>query len=149
MARTPAVLDQINLVVRDMQAAVDFYERLGVTIPDTLPEWQAHHRPAEVENSVALDFDSAAFAPQWMESWPSSRTGVVLTPAERIVNNPGSILPPEAIPRNGSASEASPLPGRPRLRCCAKPVRPTTIVAIATKEINHRFVWNIGATRFS
>ncbi len=78
MARTPAVLDQINLVVLDMLAAVDFYERLGVTIPDTLSEWQHHHRTAEAEGSVALDFDSAAFAPQWMESWPSSSTGVVL-----------------------------------------------------------------------
>ncbi len=35
------VLDQVNLVTSDMDAAVAFYRRLGVEIPDTEPQWAA------------------------------------------------------------------------------------------------------------
>ena len=35
------VLDQVNVVVRDMDAAVAFYRRLGVEIADTAPQWDA------------------------------------------------------------------------------------------------------------
>ncbi len=79
MTRKPAVFDQLNIVVRDMEAAVDFYGRLGIEIPDTLPEWQAHHRTAELEGGgVDLDFDSAAFTPQWNAGWPAAQAGVVV-----------------------------------------------------------------------
>jgi len=78
MTRKPAVLDQLNIVVRDMDAAVDFYRRLGIEIPDTLPDWQAHHRSAEMSDSVDFDLDSTAFAPQWNAGWPGSKPGVVV-----------------------------------------------------------------------
>jgi uncharacterized glyoxalase superfamily protein PhnB len=78
MTRKRAVLDQLNVVVRDMQAAVDFYRRLGIEIPSTLPEWQAHHRTAETSGDVALELDSTAFTPQWNGGWPASHPGVVL-----------------------------------------------------------------------
>jgi uncharacterized glyoxalase superfamily protein PhnB len=78
MTRKPAVLEQINVVVPDVEAAVDFYRRLGIEIPDTLPEWQAHHRTADPKQGVDLDFDSCEFARQWNTGWPRSRAGVVV-----------------------------------------------------------------------
>jgi uncharacterized glyoxalase superfamily protein PhnB len=78
MARKRAILDQLNIVVRDMEAAVSFYRRLGIEIPDTLPAWQAHHRTAEIGGEVDLELDSTAFTPQWNAGWPASQPGVVI-----------------------------------------------------------------------
>ncbi len=78
MTRKRPVLDKLNIVVRDMNAAVDFYRRLGIEIPDTLPEWQAHHRTANMGGEVDLDLDSTAFASQWVDGWPASQPGVVV-----------------------------------------------------------------------
>ena len=78
MARKAPVLDQLNIVVRDMDAAVDFYRRLGLEIPDTLPEWQSHHRTAETSGEVDLELDSTAFTPDWNAGWPASQPGIVV-----------------------------------------------------------------------
>ncbi len=78
MTRKRAVLDQLNIVVRDMDAAVDFYRRLGIEIPETLPEWQAHHRTADIGGEVDLELDSTAFTPEWDAGWPKSQPGVVV-----------------------------------------------------------------------
>src|SRR5689334_115735 len=43
MAERP-VLDQVNLVVRDMLKTVAFYRLLGVEIDEPGPPWDAHHR---------------------------------------------------------------------------------------------------------
>src|SRR5580692_9050813 len=72
MNDSPA-FDQLNLVVSDMQAAVTFYRRLGLEIPDTDPDFQAHHRSARSPGGAALDFDSAAFARHWDTGWNSAR----------------------------------------------------------------------------
>ncbi len=69
MADRAPVLDQINLVVSDMDATVAFYTRLGLTIPDTTPEWQQHHRNAALPGGISLDFDSEAFARVWNRGW--------------------------------------------------------------------------------
>lgn len=68
MARAP-VPDQLNLVVSDMAATVAFYRRLGLTVPDTDPTFQAHHRTAQVEGGIDLDFDSVDFARHWDQGW--------------------------------------------------------------------------------
>ena len=65
--------DQINLVVSDMGAAVAFYRRLGLKIPDTDPSWQAHHRTAEVNGGLDLDLDSEEFARHWNRGWSGGR----------------------------------------------------------------------------
>lgn len=78
MARRRAELDQLNIVVRDMAAAVDCYGRLGVEIPDTLPEWQAHHRVADTTGSVDIELDSTACTPDWNAGWPPAQPGVVV-----------------------------------------------------------------------
>ena len=67
-------LDQINLVVSDMDAAVAFYRRLGLEIPDTDPSWQGHHRTAEVSGGLDVDLDSEKFARHWNRGWNGGRT---------------------------------------------------------------------------
>ena len=68
------VLDHMNLVVKDMDATVAFYRRLGLDIPDTEPEWQAHHRAAVTPNGL-LRFDSYEFAQKWNVGWRTGNTG--------------------------------------------------------------------------
>ena len=79
--RERPVLDQLNIVVKDMEAMTAFYQRLGVelpTIPEEWAEWAPHHQSAEPQAGLHLDFDSSAFASQWNRGWPDGRTGVVL-----------------------------------------------------------------------
>jgi catechol 2,3-dioxygenase-like lactoylglutathione lyase family enzyme len=72
------VLNQVNLVVTDMAATVAFYRRLGLTIPDTDPAWDSHHRSAEMPGDIDLDFDSVEFARRWDQGWSDgSHSGVM------------------------------------------------------------------------
>ena len=75
-----ARLDQINIVVRDMDAMSDFYARLGLQIDAGSPEWAAHHRSDAADDGHPVDFDldSQEFAQVWNEGWPGG-PGVVLT----------------------------------------------------------------------
>ena len=73
------VLDQINIVVKDMARAVDFYSRLGLEIGNTTPEWQEHHRAVQGSGEIDVDLDSAAFAKKWNEGWPNGASGVVMS----------------------------------------------------------------------
>ncbi len=77
---TPARLDQINLVVRDVEASRAFYGRLGLGFSDGGdPLWAAHHvsvRRGET-NLLDVDLDSTSFARKWDEGWPGG-PGVVL-----------------------------------------------------------------------
>jgi catechol 2,3-dioxygenase-like lactoylglutathione lyase family enzyme len=70
------ILDQINLVVSDMEAAVAFYRRLGLTIPDTNEAFQAHHRSSRLPGGIDLDIDSVEFARHWDKGWRGG-TGVI------------------------------------------------------------------------
>jgi uncharacterized glyoxalase superfamily protein PhnB len=67
MAEPRPVLDQVNFVVRDMDAALAFYRRLGIDIPDRSPEWDPHHRSADHQGDLDLDLDSVVFARDWNE----------------------------------------------------------------------------------
>ena len=78
MTEERPVLDQLNLVVGDMDAMVQFYARLGVEIPPRDPVWDPHHRSAVVTDGMDFDLDSTAFAERWDEGWPSGRAGVVI-----------------------------------------------------------------------
>ena len=64
---TPRVLGQLNLVVRDMDATVAFYRRLGLPI-DAEPG--AFHVSVTLANGFHLDFDTTAFAAQWDTGYP-------------------------------------------------------------------------------
>jgi catechol 2,3-dioxygenase-like lactoylglutathione lyase family enzyme len=68
MARTPPVLGQLNLVVADMAATVEFYRRLGLTIDDSR-SFAAHHLEVAMPNGFVLEFDSIAFAKRWDAGW--------------------------------------------------------------------------------
>jgi catechol 2,3-dioxygenase-like lactoylglutathione lyase family enzyme len=70
------ILDQINLVVSDMEAAVTFYRRLGLTIPDTDPAFQGHHRSSRLPGGIDFDIDSVEFARHWDKGWQDG-TGVI------------------------------------------------------------------------
>lgn len=81
MAEDRPVLNQINLVVRDMTAMVEFYRRLGVEFTETHSPWERHHRtftPACVPAGFDFDLDSQDFVPQWNEGWPVDQAGPVL-----------------------------------------------------------------------
>ncbi len=74
------VLNQVSVVVKDMDAAITFYRRLGAEIADTLPDWQAHHRTAKMPEGLDLDFDSVEFARTWDRGWrqrPEGALGVL------------------------------------------------------------------------
>jgi uncharacterized glyoxalase superfamily protein PhnB len=66
MADERPVLDQINLVVSDMDTSLAFYRRVGVDIPDQMPEWDPHHRTANV-GGFTFFLDSAPFTRDWNE----------------------------------------------------------------------------------
>lgn len=61
------ILDQVNFVVRDMDASLAFYRRLGIDIPDRSPEWDPHHRSAEHQEGLDFDLDSEVSARDWNE----------------------------------------------------------------------------------
>lgn len=70
-------LDQVNIVVRDMEAMSAFYERLGVPIQSGLPQWAPHHRNTGTVDGIDIDLDSDQFAAVWNVGWPGGG-GVVL-----------------------------------------------------------------------
>ena len=86
MADERPVLDQLNLVVRDMDASLAFYRRLGVGIPDGMPKWDAHHRSANVGGGLDFDLDSARFAQDWNEGsrGPACTVGFKLATSEAV-----------------------------------------------------------------
>ena len=80
MTESGPVFNQINLVVRDMAAMVEFYERLGVDFRRTISPWDRHHRAladANVPEGFDFDLDSGAFVKKWNEGWPSGHAGPV------------------------------------------------------------------------
>jgi uncharacterized glyoxalase superfamily protein PhnB len=66
------VLNQLDLVVRDVDATVTFYRRLGLEIPDSAV-WRtasgAHHADLHLPNGFHLHFDSAALAKSFHRGW--------------------------------------------------------------------------------
>jgi len=70
-------LDQVNIVVRDMDAMSAFYTRLGLRLNKGAPEWSPHHRNTGSLDGIDVDLDSPEFASAWNEGWPGG-TGVVL-----------------------------------------------------------------------
>jgi predicted enzyme related to lactoylglutathione lyase len=72
------VLNQINLVVRDMDAMIRFYEKLGVEIAPAAAPWDRHHRTLSNPDGIDFDLDSTGFAGQWNEGWAPGRTGPVI-----------------------------------------------------------------------
>jgi catechol 2,3-dioxygenase-like lactoylglutathione lyase family enzyme len=76
----PIRLDQMNLIVRDVEASRTFYSRLGLDFGDERdPVWAAHHVSAEHGDQAAIDvdLDSTSFAQKWDRGWPGG-SGIVV-----------------------------------------------------------------------
>ncbi len=65
-------LNQLDLVVRDMEATLAFYRALGVSIPETAV-WRtrtgAHHVDLTMPGGLIVHFDSAALAKFYDGGW--------------------------------------------------------------------------------
>lgn len=72
MTQTPPLLNQNNLIVRDMDATVAFYRRLGLEIS---ADAGGIHVEVRFSNGVLLEFDSAEFVTQWDSGWDGSTGG--------------------------------------------------------------------------
>ncbi len=73
------VIGQLNIVVHDMAAAVNFWRLLGVEVSDTVTEWMAHHRAiASTAEGLDADLDSSAYAGRWSRGIAEGWTGVVI-----------------------------------------------------------------------
>lgn len=76
----PIRLDQMNLVVRDVEASRAFYSRLGLDFGDVHdPVWAHHHVVAEngTNSPIDVDLDSTSFAQKWNTGWPGG-PGIVI-----------------------------------------------------------------------
>ena len=71
------ILNLVTLVVKNMDASVAFYRRLGASIPDAPPPWDSLHRSAEFAGGLQLDLDSQSFAPKWNSGYKAGDTAVV------------------------------------------------------------------------
>ncbi|VVM08205.1 VOC family protein [Methylacidimicrobium tartarophylax] len=60
------LLNQVNLIVRDMDASIAFYRRLGLDVqPASSPDWAPHHATALLPGGLRLEIDTIASARQW------------------------------------------------------------------------------------
>jgi uncharacterized glyoxalase superfamily protein PhnB len=76
--RPSPVLNQLNLVVKDVAATLQFYRLIGIETEASPPEWAAHHVAARLPNGVNLEFDSTPFASQWNPGWGRGSGGGVM-----------------------------------------------------------------------
>lgn len=72
-----ARLEQVNIVVRDMEAMAGFYRRLGLELRGDTGPWAPHHRNTGTTGGIDVDLDSDAFASVWNRGWPGG-PGMVL-----------------------------------------------------------------------
>lgn len=69
------VLDQVDIIVSDMEAAVAFYRRLGIEVADTPPPWTDTHRETVMPGNIVLHLDNVRHTRQWNRGWPGSGGG--------------------------------------------------------------------------
>ncbi len=63
---TSPLLNQINLIVRDLDASIAFYRRLGLDLrPSTERGWAPHHASALLPNGMRLELDTVASSRLW------------------------------------------------------------------------------------
>ena len=78
MAEKQPMMDQVNLVVGDMAAALAFYRHLGVTIAEP-QEWPPHsgalHAETDTPGGARFELDNRAMVEIWHASWREGRGG--------------------------------------------------------------------------
>lgn len=81
MNEARSVFHQLDLVVRDMEATLAFYRRLGLEIPDQ-SVWRTasgpHHVDLQMPNGLHLHFDSIALAKRFNAGWQDRSAGAVI-----------------------------------------------------------------------
>jgi len=73
-----ASVDQLNLVVRDMEATLRFYRAAGLDIPERnvwRTESGAHHVNVETPGGLDLEFDSSTLASVYNAGWHEPHAG--------------------------------------------------------------------------
>lgn len=73
MSAKPPILNQINVVAKDLRASMAFYRRLGVSFRDGDQTGDPFHANGESGDQVALDLDSSDFAQIWNKGWAGRR----------------------------------------------------------------------------
>jgi catechol 2,3-dioxygenase-like lactoylglutathione lyase family enzyme len=75
----PADLHMLNVVVRDMAASLDFYQRLGIAVPGPA-EGAGAHVQLKMPGGFSLELDTAESVRLWHAGWRAdpARTPVVL-----------------------------------------------------------------------
>ncbi len=66
------MLDQLNIVVSNMAATLEFYRKLGL---DFGVDHDAAHASVALPNGLLLEFDSTKFVPKWDSGWKGSVGG--------------------------------------------------------------------------
>jgi len=71
MASNTIVLNQLNIVVRDMHASADFYRRLGCDVPaaEDKAKGPPFHLACGLGNDFDFDLDAVNFAGAWNAAW--------------------------------------------------------------------------------
>ncbi len=72
------VLNQVNLVVRDVPTSIAFWRHFGLNVEEAAhPEWARHHATVVMPSGLRLELDSQLFAKQWNPGWrPSGGNGM-------------------------------------------------------------------------
>ena len=76
MSETKPGLGQINVVAKDFDATVEFYNRLGLEIPDDPPpDGGMRHAQITLSNGLLLEFDDQKLAGIYNAAWRHSESG--------------------------------------------------------------------------
>jgi len=80
MAKQRPILDQLNLVARDFDAAAAFYRRLGLELPEASESFGIRHADLSFATGFSLDLDNEKLASVYNASWrrPGARARVVI-----------------------------------------------------------------------
>ena len=69
MAEPTPVLNQLNLVARDLDRTLAFYRRLGLEIPERPSSHGIRHAEVTLANGFVLEFDNLALARAYNAAW--------------------------------------------------------------------------------
>lgn len=68
------VLNQLNIVARDFDAAIEFYRRLGIEVPDGVASPDGiRHAEVTLANGFVLEFDNLALARVYNAAWRNAQ----------------------------------------------------------------------------
>jgi uncharacterized glyoxalase superfamily protein PhnB len=69
MPREAPVLDQVNVIAKDLRASLAFYRLLGVSFPVDDATGKLFHANGQSAGGLDLDLDSPEFAQVWNKGW--------------------------------------------------------------------------------